>query len=266
MTQLSPAEAPVEDQNIHAAIHSFHNNASFETCRPFRLTTMTLIVTLFELQLDISSFLTWIEGVGGISEVFAKHDGEWTVKGGFLNCIIVSHKTTSRVAVKIFRNGKLHMTGVKTCEQALWYARIFCQVFDTYDPTKKTHVVHLQKQLMNGCVKIKMLGDNVINLKNLHEKLLDYTENMCIFNNDHHPGVRIKCVVEHPRHVVTIMIFESGSILLSSFLNARHLSQSYNFIADFLLSCLEQVTCQGTRHLPTAKKRSRDAFDYAKFI
>jgi hypothetical protein len=65
---------------------------------------------------------------------------------------------------------------------------------------------------------------------------------------------------------LTIMVFESGSILINAFVNGDQLVKAHSFLVDTLSSCIHDIiTPQLQKTNP--KKRSRaSAFDYTKYI
>jgi TATA-box binding protein (TBP) (component of TFIID and TFIIIB) len=260
-------EEDISIQNAVETIHTYNHRYNVET--PFKITTMTLVVNLCEnIQIDPNQFMEWVQLQPTETPLFPCIS-HWSVKSGFLNSIIfklLERESGYKISIKLFRNGKLHMTGVKTCQHAMTYANRFVEMIKSYldiDITLST----IQKQLTNGCTKVNLPNQHKFNLSQLYDIMLqdDSLEpHMCIFNNDHYPGIRIKYGFQSPRHTTTIMIFESGSILFVSFLSATQLTEVYHFVLQFMgrKECLDTIGQNPDRKL----KLKRQKFDYSEFL
>lgn len=257
-------DADLDIQNGLSQIVEFKD--TLKQCLPseLRLTTMTIMIKL-DTTIILTKFREWIETTNILMYLVKTYGGKWNLKdaNGFYNCLMLFKILgKKRVAIKVFTNGNLHITGVQRVEHAYEYACIIKELIDSY-LEKKVDILRYQIQLLNGCLKLTLKESHVLCLKTLYALLTDKTEHQCMFNNDHHPGIRIKIKHENAKSKSSIMIFESGSILINAFLSGQQAFIAYSFITQFIENHILEVLKPYAKMCK--KKRKRD-FDYQKFM
>jgi TATA-box binding protein (TBP) (component of TFIID and TFIIIB) len=224
---------------------------------PFKITTMTTLfktnIKSFSIQKFIASYS--IEQIE--AELKSILPGTWCIKISprFFNCIIFYYKSPSnfKIAIKLFSNSSLHVTGCKS------FDTIFRHINPVLSLFKDTEFSSFNVQMINGTLKLLLPDDQILSLQFLFESIQkDYSEYECIYNKDHHPAVRVK--LSKP---ITVMIFESGSILINAFLNGKQLQEAYNFIMTFFHGNLESLLVVKKKDI---KKRKTRDFNYLDYI
>lgn len=180
----------------------------------------------------------------------------------FHNCMILSRTNPvgNNISVKVFSNGKLHLTGVKTIEQAVDVASDILSFVANFtgeisDSTSFT------PQLINYRLKVEFTSEQVLCLKTIYDFVTTRYTFTCLFNNEHHPGVRIK--FDFQNHVSTVLIFESGSVLINAVVSAAELV----FVYTTLMEIFERMHTETTLYKTKIKKRCRDkSFSYKNFL
>ncbi len=279
---------------------------------PFRITTITLmILSESSAPFNLQMFYHWCEQTGIDDFLTDSYGGEWYLKslGKFYNCIIFSHSINiqnkqKKVAVKLFLNGKLHITGLQEISQTEEYANIMSDIIHMYfqshipSPTKyvasKFQPSDFCVQLINGCCKIVdpslEVGTSQVTSLNLKELFVFLVPKISkdgvsvLYNNEHHPGIRIKIRNESNGkvNVCTIMIFKSGSILINSFVSGKQLVDADALLFPLVdaFFCYQRSLCSCTNRndlkiteisedsktkvSKTIRKRKR--FDYSQYI
>jgi TATA-box binding protein (TBP) (component of TFIID and TFIIIB) len=239
----------------------------------FKLTTMTILVYLnYRINLSV------------LCEKFDPSvlEGNWKVtkSGCFYNSVLLTKQDpkesdeeesdrkcgVSTVAIKIFSNGNLHMTGVKSVKHSLQLghtiSRLLNKIFDV--DSDGYEVEDFDIQLRNGCFRFEMEKLSYISLPDMLKVLLDTTKHFCIFNNDSHAGLRIK-ITNEECETTSIIVFESGNVLLNAFKTGSDLMNAFRFISDFINQNINIIIKQSTPEAPSSCTPSKD-FDYTKYI
>ena len=216
-------------------------------------------------------------------------------RASFYNCIIftyrniscsdkrsVSHDSdkhkASNPAIKVFSNGTLHITGLKTITEVLAVSELFCRIFDIVSDDASApftvedfSVEDFRVQLVNSHFKIPSLPH--ISLDTLHRHLLTETQHLCRYNRENHAGLIIRMDLDTPganvlRHI-SVIIFESGNVLISAFTHSSELIRAYEFVTGFLKKHFKSISSTIDAKDPNPVKRRRrtaEGFDYGKYI
>lgn len=161
----------------------------------------------------------------------------------------IKTKKTDAVHIKLFSNGAIHITGCQTCNDI---TETFLSIFsklkcDKYIIDKKTKefiektFVSDKKYLDISLVsdlKVNMINTNFIipmkvNLANLYELLLANDKD-CRYDKINHSCVNIK--YEHPQKIISIFVFEKGSIVITGAKTGEQINSAYLFINKFIYS------------------------------
>jgi TATA-box binding protein (TBP) (component of TFIID and TFIIIB) len=252
---LSSFQAELDDGFNRITSHKLYRSLVKNT---FKITTMT---TLFKLgsPFSLPKFVDSLNLCEFETQLSNLLPGTWSIKVSprFFNCIIFSYKSplNSKVAIKLFSNGSIHVTGCKSFNDIPGYIQPILSLID--NSTVSFHV-----QMINGSFKINVPVDYVIDLQLVFERITsDFQQYNCFYNKDHHPAVRIK--LSKP---ITIMIFESGSILINAFLNGAQLHEAYDFIMSFFNTNLDNIITNMPKPSNYLKKRKTRDFDYSQFV
>jgi TATA-box binding protein (TBP) (component of TFIID and TFIIIB) len=234
-------------------------------------------------------------------------------RASFYNCIIFSYRCgkekTSNPAIKVFSNGTLHITGLKTITEALAVSELFCKIFELVSgedfggrepplvkdfivkdfkgqepfsvedfggrepPLVKDFIVEdFRVQLVNSHFKVPSLPH--ISLDKLHRHLLTETQHLCRYNRENHAGLIIRMDLDTPgattlRHI-SVIIFESGNVIISAFTHSSELIRAYEFVVGFLkkhaASVAEADAPEATAPSVKRRRRTVEGFDYGKYI
>lgn len=209
------------------------NKESSLSMQGFRLTTMTILVYL-NFRINLSKFNSNFKSI------------DWIINtsGCFYNSILLTNNRTTKkgkeskegIAIKVFSNGNLHMTGARSVKHALEIGTAICSLLDDSFGIEKNEegytIEDFDIQLRNGCFKYD-LGDKYIVLKDMLQILLEKTTHLCVYNNDSHAGLRIKIVNENCE-ATSIIVFESGNVLLNAFKTGKDLLDAFTFINNFI--------------------------------
>lgn len=194
-------------------------------------------------------------------------DADWEIKEGrFLNCLLfvpIRPNQTRKVSIKVFSNGNLHMTGVKSTREALeWAERV--SEFLGKRLSRVYRMASFNVQLINGCFGLSGDMDNTQLCLNTLQSLVP-KEHPTVFQPDGHPGLRIKYMetsssCQGSRKKASIIVFRSGKILINAFLSGRDLLDCYNFITGIIESNNQNVLKNKSVNQKFRK------FDYAKYL
>lgn len=169
--------------------------------------------------------------------------------------LIVDVKNKRRINVKVFKNGAIQMTGCKSFsdfEQALLIVcnelkkkkaiynkktktiekRYFVTNYDSIDPKKISNF------------KIRMINSNfnvgfLIDREKLYELLLK-SNTRCTYEPCIHACVNIKYLYKN-KEVISIFVFESGSIIITGAKTKNHIIESYKFITKILFENYDKI-------------------------
>ncbi|NBO99449.1 MAG: hypothetical protein EBU90_04880 [Proteobacteria bacterium] len=180
----------------------------------------------------------------------------------FHNCVILKRHLNHRViAVKVFSNGKLHLTGTTTMEQALGYGLEVTDILKEFTG-EDFGLSTFSPQLINYRLKLNVPEGMVLCLKSMFNFWQKHSDVPVFFNIEHYPGIRIKLAYDN--HVSTVLIFESGSVLLNAVVSADELEFVHGYIVDSIRHMTTEISCVLK---PRLKKRSRDKlFCYSAFV
>lgn len=257
-------------KSIEAA-HSFMKVLLAATPQNVTLSTMTIVVTLNRavsltkvkdgLHLQ-SMFFT--EVIGSPNYVILRKPSNGKC---FNNCLIFDIEVP-RLTMKVFCNGTLHITGVKSTASAYEISEIFVTLFELiYEGSGLTNMFMITKmevELMNHHYKLPlMVNEMVIDLELLRTRLTEKSKYYVSYNSEHHAGVIIKA----PNF--TIIIFESGNIIFTSIKFPAQLQEAFGFVDEFMSAEIAKLLVP---KLPAMKKAKRgrpvkeNGFDYGKYL
>lgn len=184
----------------------------------------------------------------------------------FDNQVTVIYRLGEKYApnVKIFRNGNLHMTGVKRPEDAALITQVLIDEITRIAGINKDITESVDKLEAHPII-IRMINTNfsvpyLIRRKDLHKMLIsDEYGNLCDFQPGSYPGVKLKYFwnsnVEEKNGIckctalcegkgsgcgdgnckkVTVSLFESGNILITGANHFDQVNDAYQYICTIL--------------------------------
>lgn len=162
--------------------------------------------------------------------------------------IIIDAGSDRRNNVKLFKNGSVQITGCNGLDNFIKISEILCEelvkyqiVYDraTRKITKKYFFDKPDNITLSKIfdVKIRMINSNfncdfLINRSKLYNLLTTFKIS-CSFEPCIHACVNIKFACKN-KDIVSIFVFESGSIIITGARNKYHIIEAYQFITKFL--------------------------------
>jgi TATA-box binding protein (TBP) (component of TFIID and TFIIIB) len=254
---------------------------------PVKISTMTVFikvnkaVSLDKLPIAFKSknlkLMSFIEEVtGSSSNIYISEKGKTFFNSIVFKCknIHTDHGTTLKsLAVKVFCNGNMHITGAKSTEDAVYLGDVFVSMLDVIDGgtgvDDKFMMTGFDVQMINYVFNHFSLKDSkddkqkiMISLPELYKKLHESSDYFMQFNPERHSGIIIKA----PSY--SVLIFDSGNVIIS-LQRPSDIVKAYTHINELLLSHVPQ--CIFTRKTIVEKKIKRQrknnmTYDYGKFI
>lgn len=284
---MSLQDANAFDQELRNTLQTVmkHDTLPKMSKAPY-ITTMTVSVNLNRDACDITKLLAtytecfqndantahqefreFVTSVFKGSQNFYPRKPKSNSTNTFHNCVVFSlcnliPDDESRViAVKCFTNGNLHITGVKEVTFAMDVAMSLCMLYgivfkDTYSITS------YDIQLINAHFLFDFGFTYHFNLQTLHNLVIKETEHFCMYNNDRHAGVIIKLLTDSMTSV-SVIIFESGNVLLCAFRNSHEFNVAWEFVMNFVEKHWQQL--QSTSHIAKSSKKCK-GFDYGRYL
>jgi TATA-box binding protein (TBP) (component of TFIID and TFIIIB) len=174
----------------------------------------------------------------------------------FYNAIAIDVKIPSKtdpITVRLCSNGSLHMTGCKDVMSAVETINI---IFNEFSKIKAIKDYEIGKMVEKPFVKdLNSLSfDKILDLRicminsgfSMNFKInkpalykLFKKINVECYLSETHAAVNIK--YKHPEKIVTIFVFESGSIILTGGTTCEQIEKAYKFIKKYLLYYKDKI-------------------------
>lgn len=239
---------------------------------------------LVDLESDESGFI-WVEwGEEQSRGVFPKKRRKANRKI-FDNQVTVIYKMATGYMpnVKLFRNGNIQMTGIRTVEDGnLMIERMVEEVRRIHQSGAMSQVGEEMKAIVEDAAAlrgrdftIRMINSDFsvpykIRRKELHRILIDEYGNKCSFQPETYPGVKLqyfwneaypkqhgcchcpslcfgkKDVNSHCKKV-TVSIFQSGKILITGATTFKQVDDAYQYITEVLKDKKERIELNMTQ-------------------
>jgi len=161
------------------------------------------------------------------------------------------------VNVKLFRNGAIQMTGCKHPENVYNSLKIIFEKLkktrailnDNFEFVEKTYIDDIEKlkieNVKNFCIRMINTNFNInfhINRNKLFELLLKNGYDANFDPIIHAGGVSVKYALENNKSkIISLFIFESGSITIAGCNSPREIKETYYFINKFILSHYDEL-------------------------
>lgn len=198
-----------------------------------RVSTMTVLVELSTDDINISNIIEHSNDVTSHTFKFAvripgsKKNKKQNIKS-FKNSVSIIFEYKSRkICVKVFSNGKLHITGCHSVADTLSVATMFCALYHSIEGVSIRPISH-DIQMFNVIFSL----EKSVSLTSLHNNLIK-VGHTSIYNRDVYSGIKIKKEVPSKSKPLTVLGFSSGNFILAGLKcpdNIAHLKD----ITDFL--------------------------------
>lgn len=166
----------------------------------------------------------------------------------------------------MFQNGNIHITGVKSIGEGYSNCLTLCEIIEIYILTNGKNKnerasSQIEIQLINGCLKLDIDDEQVLCLRSMYNLLYkEFPELIVIFDNEHHPGLRVKFPFKEK--MPTVIIFKSGSILINAFRKGSDLLNVNCVLFEWIQNNYKR--CLREKHVLEMKKKKRKVeFDYS---
>ena len=163
------------------------------------------------------------------------------IKKTFFNQATLSFRDTiSSKSIKIFSNGKIHMTGCKSVYEFAKVARTVCEFLKPFSPgDNDIELVDFTINLINVNFTIGIDKEDVISLQKVKDLLLTQRID-ATYSSDNHAG----CIVKYPTEdgqLNSILIFRGGSINLSGIKSFENVEKTFDFIVRFINDHYDEI-------------------------
>jgi TATA-box binding protein (TBP) (component of TFIID and TFIIIB) len=166
--------------------------------------------------------------------------------------IVIMGIASESINFKLFKNGGVQAAGCKNIIDGNFaiYTLVseLSKEFAIFDKTtqKMTDVKFILQPIKVSDLKINLINVNLklrfhINRESLHKILLS-TNTPCSFEKCEHAGVKIKFTPSNKITPIHILIFESGSIVITGSKNEKHILESYNYVTNLIMSNKKEIS------------------------
>lgn len=142
---------------------------------------------------------------------------------GFFNQTTICHGSKS---VKVFKNGRIHVTGCTSPAQFLEVAAAVCCLLDLCGDDTGTHITDFDVHMIN----INFAAGRNLLLQDLRDSCLA-RGHTAMYDADVYPGLKVKLGVGASK--VTALVFKSGKIIMTG-KGPAHLAAAHRHIAEVL--------------------------------
>jgi TATA-box binding protein (TBP) (component of TFIID and TFIIIB) len=197
------------------------------------ISTMTIMITLSLNLLDIEAIVNNKNKDYIPNNYYIRVPGEKKNKKknfrSFKNSISIIFESLTRrkVCVKVFRNGKLQITGESSISNTIEIANTFCRLYSSVTDSK-VHVLRHDIHMFNIIFNLKKslnLSQLYIDLKNKGYQ--------AIYNRDIYSGIKIKKPMTDRHKPLTVLGFSSGNFILAGLKKPEDID-ALNPITSFL--------------------------------
>lgn len=232
------------------------------------LSTMTIVCNLTQ-PIDILSFsdnfISPPEPKCTIKRPKQNTEFDLTKRGKkkktFFNQASIHYTTHTTKCIKVFSNGRLHITGVTSMIEAANVCTLTCNILNkTIGAVKgnsKVEAIDLQVCMINTNFSLNH-GINIIELKKCFQK---YDKFSCFYTPDTYPGLKIKYFHESGNKS-SIFIFSSGQIVITGVKSITDVNIVYTELMDLLIECHSHIYNPYIQIKSKKKKESSSKFGY----
>ena len=182
-------------------------------------------------------------------------------KKTFFNQASIHYTTHTTKCIKVFSNGKLHITGVTSMIEAANVCSFTCKLLNntigSVKGNEKIESLNLQVCMINTNFSLNH-GINIIELKN---QFLKYNKFSCFYTPDTYPGLKIKYFHES-LNKSSVFIFSSGQVVITGVKSIEDVNTVYSSLMDVLINSHQKIYNQFIQIKPKKKKNTEVKFGY----
>ena len=182
-------------------------------------------------------------------------------KKTFFNQASVHYTTHTTKCIKVFSNGRLHITGVTSMIEAANVCIFTCDLLNsTIGSVKgntKVEAMDLQVCMINTNFSLNH-GIDIIELKKQFQRYENYS---CFYTPDTYPGLKIK-YHHDASNKSSIFIFSSGQIVITGVKNIIDVNTVYSSLMDILIEVHSKIYNPYIQIKAKKKKDTKFKFGY----
>lgn len=190
------------DNQLNAELFQLNQLYSQLNEKQFYLVTMTLLYkTSFKCP-DLSGLQKKFSVAAALCNSYIANFRQ------FKNSIIIKFQDNN-MSIKIFTNGSIHVTGVKSYTSAFETVELVCSILNfVFTSDSDIKILSHCVQMINICCRTKYR----YNMNKLFDMLSkEKNESIVTYNKEQHAAIKIKQNIKGP----SIMVFKTGSIIIS---------------------------------------------------
>tara|TARA_B100001094_G_scaffold296342_1_gene318472 strand:+ start:1064 stop:1864 length:801 start_codon:yes stop_codon:yes gene_type:complete len=220
---------------------------------PISISTMTIVCEL-NVDIDISALSSKFISPKFPHCTVSKPKGKHGKKTNFYNCTSIMYEDHSKKNIKVFKNGKLQMTGITSKYECFKVCVLVKNILINTPTVINSEMTMKDNPVMEICMINTNFSINCeIDIENTLQKVLkkeDFIE-YAKYDPDVYPGLKVKFV--HSDNVKTsIFIFATGSIVITGSKRLKsHTIEAYSFLIDTFIRNWDTVT----KNKQTSKKK-----------
>lgn len=196
-----------------------------------------------------------------------KHSTEFDVtkrgkkKKTFFNQASIHYKTHTTKCIKVFSNGRLHITGVTSMIEASEVCEFTCRLLNNtrgaVRESGKVEALDLKICMINTNFALNH-GINILKLKTM----LSVDENiMCSYTPDTYPGLKIK-YTHADKNKSSVFIFSSGQIVITGVKQLPDIIEVFSSIMDIICFNFKAIYNPNIQLKKPKKKSTECKFGY----
>lgn len=223
------------------------------------LSTMTMICEL-TAPIDILLFSENFKSPKNIHCTIKRpqHNTEFVVtkrgkkKKTFFNQASIHFRNHTTKCIKVFSNGRLHITGVTSMSEAVEVSSFVCSILNNtigaVIGNKKVEAKDLQICMINTNFSLNH-GINILKLK----KVIINENVICNYTPDTYPGLKIKYTQEN-NNKTSVFIFSSGQIVITGAKQMDEIQSVYNYLMDTIINNYDNIY---NSKIPTKEQKQK---------
>lgn len=236
-----------------------------------------LIAPPANIRMELDDDTLRIGNIGG--SIHRKKTGEYVKQGAssssstqtsFNNAVIFKYIDSkagrNNKAIKIFCNGNLHITGCKEMKECLEVCEIVCRILEIVNGVEQGlyHLKGFTVQMINTSFKLnRMLDITVLRKIMIEEQLLDNVS----YRPEDHAGLNVKFGTTDGNNRirdVTILVFQSGEVIITGVVNPEEMLEAYKFIATLVKDNAARTVLSDSKVGEITERRKRTTKNVGK--
>ena len=161
-------------------------------------------------------------------------------KKTFFNQASIHYSTHTTKCIKVFSNGRLHITGVTSIIEAANVCEFTCKLLNktlgAVKGNEKVEAIDLQLCMINTNFSLNH-GIDIIELKKQFQKYEKFT---CFYTPDTYPGLKIK-YLHDSSDKSSIFIFSSGQIVITGVKHIVDVNTVYTSLMNIMIECHTEI-------------------------